>query len=203
MNDENQNPSGQQGGGESQVTLSREQIRTMERDAQRAREADERAEAAERQLALHQAGIPLDTDLGQFFAANYSGELSTDAIREQAEKLGILKSGGDEGGGEHQNQGGGTSESQGAPTGGGGDQGGSSGATEDRQRLASGAAGDTGQQPPPDPRKAAQDEGQRVLEAGGTREEAGAAVFKSLVGSAMEGDKRVILDSFGQRSNER
>lgn len=64
--------------------LGRARAAEKERD-----EALERAQAAERELALARAGIP-DSPMGKFFAESYAGELSSEAIRAKATELGLL-----------------------------------------------------------------------------------------------------------------
>lgn len=67
--------------------LGRARAAEKERD-----EAVQRAQAAERELALHRAGIP-DTPLGQFFAQSYNGDLSPEAIKTKATELGLIAGG--------------------------------------------------------------------------------------------------------------
>ncbi len=59
--------------GTGRVTLTRDQIRSMERDAKTAR-------AAQRELAFVKAGIDTDSPLGKMFTAAYEGPLDREAI---------------------------------------------------------------------------------------------------------------------------
>lgn len=72
------------------VTLSRAQIRAMEKKARAADEAMERAAAAERRLAFAEAGInPADKRLA-YFAKAYDGEMTAEAIKAAATEAGFL-----------------------------------------------------------------------------------------------------------------
>ena len=53
-------------------------------------EADARAEAAERKAALIEAGIDLKTPLGKYFAENYKGEATEEAVRNAAGVIGLI-----------------------------------------------------------------------------------------------------------------
>jgi hypothetical protein len=154
----------------SQVTLSRSQIRAMERDAKETR-------TLKRENALLKAGIDTTTPLGTLFAQAYEGELSTEAINTAWQA--IAPPGGAEPGA--------TDTAVHEPT-----------AEErafadERAGMASGA-GDDGVPPDRDPRKVAVEEGLAALEGGAGRDEAMAMTFSHLAGAASQGDKRVILE---------
>lgn len=72
------------------ITLKRDQIRSLEKQAKAASEAVARAEAAERRLAFAEAGIPLSDPKMAYFVKGYDGDISPDAIRQAATDAGFL-----------------------------------------------------------------------------------------------------------------
>lgn len=77
-------------GEERVITISRDQIRSLEAKAKRAEDAESRAESAERELAFAQAGInPNDTKLS-YFRKGYEGDVTAEAIRAAAIEAGFL-----------------------------------------------------------------------------------------------------------------
>lgn len=72
------------------VTLTRQQIRSLERDAKQARKANEEAAATKRELAFVRAGIDPDDPKLKYFAKGYDGEINADAIRAAATEAGFL-----------------------------------------------------------------------------------------------------------------
>lgn len=75
--------------GTNTVTLSRQQIRNLEKRAKDADTADLRAGAAERELAFIRAGVP-DTPAAKYFVKGYDGEVTAEAIRTAAVEAGFL-----------------------------------------------------------------------------------------------------------------
>lgn len=74
------------------VRLSREQIRTLERDAKTARQAQDKLAALERKLALTEAGIGSLTDRQQkALLATIDGEVTAETARQAAEELGFVQ----------------------------------------------------------------------------------------------------------------
>lgn len=69
----------------------REKAAKAETEAKRAEEAEARAVAAERKLALREAGIDLGTPLGRLFAKSYDGDPTPEAVRAAAEAEGVLE----------------------------------------------------------------------------------------------------------------
>lgn len=65
------------------VTLSRKQIRSLEQKAAR-------ADAAERELAFAKAGVDLADPKLSYFVKGYSGDLTPDAIKQEAVNAGFL-----------------------------------------------------------------------------------------------------------------
>lgn len=65
------------------VTLSRKQIRSLEQKAAR-------ADAAERELAFAKAGVDLADPKLSYFVKGYSGDLTPDAIKQEAINSGFL-----------------------------------------------------------------------------------------------------------------
>ena len=73
------------------VTLTRQQIRSLERDAKQARKAAEEAAALKRENAFIKAGINPDSDPKlQYFVDGYKGDITAEAIRTAAEQAGFL-----------------------------------------------------------------------------------------------------------------
>lgn len=73
------------------VTLDRKQIRSLERDAKSAREANGKVAELERRLAFSDAGINASVDPKlKYFVAGYSGDITAEAIRAAAEEAGFL-----------------------------------------------------------------------------------------------------------------
>lgn len=64
----------------------------IEEQAAKAREAEARAAAAERELAFAKAGLPLSDPKMSYFVKGYDGELTPDAIKAAAESAGFLNS---------------------------------------------------------------------------------------------------------------
>lgn len=76
---------------ERTVTLDRSKIRSLERDAKRARKADEELAAIKRENAFIKAGINPDTDPKlKYFMNGYDGEVTAEAIKTAAEAAGFL-----------------------------------------------------------------------------------------------------------------
>lgn len=75
-----------------EVRMSRKDIRALEKRAKAAADAEARAAAAERRLALRDAGIPT-TGVGKLFEKAYDGPLDAEAIKTAAEEYGILGGG--------------------------------------------------------------------------------------------------------------
>ena len=72
------------------VTLKRDQIRQLEKQAKAATEATARAEAAERKLAFAEAGLSLADPKMAYFVKGYDGDLTAEAITEAATTAGFL-----------------------------------------------------------------------------------------------------------------
>jgi hypothetical protein len=63
----------------------------IEKQAKRAKQAEERALAAERKLAILASGLDLDNPQHAFFAEHYDGEMTAEAIKARATELGFLE----------------------------------------------------------------------------------------------------------------
>lgn len=74
------------------VRLTREQIRTLERDAKQARSSQEKLAALERKLALTEAGIGSLTERQQkALLATIDGDVTAESARQAAEELGFVQ----------------------------------------------------------------------------------------------------------------
>lgn len=88
--DENDDPDNQS----PQVTLSRKQIRQLEKRAKAADEAVAELEQLKRERAFVQAGVPLDDRRSSYFIAGYQGEMTPEAIKARwAEDFGAAQQG--------------------------------------------------------------------------------------------------------------
>lgn len=80
----------------NQVTLSRKDIRRLEKQAQAGKEAVQELEQLKRERAYVQAGIPLDDKRASYFIAGYQGEMTPEAIKAKwAEDFGAAQPQGD------------------------------------------------------------------------------------------------------------
>lgn len=78
------------------VTLSRSDIKALEKKAKAAAENLARAEKAERALAFAQAGLDLSDPKTGYFVRGYEGDVSADAIRKAATEAGFLSPAGEQ-----------------------------------------------------------------------------------------------------------
>lgn len=82
-------------GGQSQVQQQPEQTpnwrRDLEQRAAAAKAEKDRADALQRQLDFAKAGIPLDHPMTDYLVAGYKGEATPEAIKAEAQRLGILQ----------------------------------------------------------------------------------------------------------------
>lgn len=150
-------------------------IRQMREELKRKGEALESSTAeaeagrdARRKLAFMDAGIDLDTPTGKLFADAYQGDLTTEAVKAKASEYGIIEPPKTETA---------TPEEQAA--------------AEEIVQATVGAP-EGGQKPPPDPSFPYQ-EGRRVYQEMGDREQALAAHFRGKLDQAAErGDKGIV-----------
>lgn len=63
----------------------------LRKAADRGRAAQAEAEALKRELAFAKAGIDTDTKAGKMLLRSYEGELTADAIKAEAEEIGLFK----------------------------------------------------------------------------------------------------------------
>lgn len=89
--DENLDPE-DESSDERTVSLNRTQIRTLEKDAKRARKADEELATLRREFAFVKAGIDPEDPKLKYFAKGYDGEITAEAIRAAATEAGYLTS---------------------------------------------------------------------------------------------------------------
>lgn len=79
-------------GSDGFVRLKREAIRTLERDAKTARQANERVAELERKLAFTEAGVSGLTERQQkALFATLDGDITGDSVRTAAEELGFVQ----------------------------------------------------------------------------------------------------------------
>lgn len=64
--------------------------RELEQKARRADELAEQVARLERREAFREAGVNISEGIGSYFAEGYKGDLTPEAIREEAEKIGLL-----------------------------------------------------------------------------------------------------------------
>jgi membrane-bound ClpP family serine protease len=77
---------------ERHVRLTREQIRTLERDAKNARKATDELAQVRRELALTRAGVgDLTARQQKALLATIDGDLTAESVRAAAEELGFVK----------------------------------------------------------------------------------------------------------------
>ena len=172
MSKENETQDPQEGNkeGESEqreVRLTREQIRELEENAKKGKQAA----SLERELAFVKAGIDTDKGLGKFFFENYKGELNKDAVLSAAAELGIV---------EAQTKDPQITEEE-------------KNSTRERQNVSQGAATQT-DKPTKHPREEALDNALAAQKQGATMEQSGAAYLNTLVKRYAEGDKRAVRD---------
>ena len=68
-----------------------EHMKKLREDAKKGREADAAIAAANRKIAILEAGVPTGTPLGQMFLKSYEGELTTEAIKAEAILVGLVE----------------------------------------------------------------------------------------------------------------
>lgn len=66
-------------------------LKDLRRAADDGRKALKEAEALRKELAFAKAGVPTESKLGQLFFNSYDGELTTEAIRTEAEEVGAWR----------------------------------------------------------------------------------------------------------------
>lgn len=170
------------------VKAPRSQIRTLQDQAKRGRDAETRAERAERELAFMRAGIDLTTERGQFFAQGYDGELTPEAIRAKAQTVGALDAAPaptEENAGEEADQA--TSDT---PL-----EEGEGDLSNVRNDLAQGAPAD--EQAPAEPYQEAERVYENAMAEGAPWRVAVGGAINSLANAAQRGDQRVILGRHG------
>lgn len=125
----------------------------------------------QKELAMVKAGIDTETPMGKFFFEGYKGELTKEAVVSAAQELGLLEKPAVEPGT--------TTEEQSS--------------TKERQKLVTGAA-EAGLQSGKHPIEEAKEASKRILDEGGTFEQAGAGYLSTLMQRHAEGDKRATKD---------
>lgn len=116
----------------------------------------------ERKVAFLEAGVDISSKAGAYFVKGYEGELDAEAIRAEAEELGLVRGGAPAADTKPDPE---VNESEAESTG---------------ARRDMSAGGEPGTDKGPAPQKRAMDVGERVVKEGGTAEEAIAAAFGEL-----------------------
>jgi len=70
---------------------SPEHIKKLRAEAEQAKTLQRELERKERQIAFLQAGIDTESKIGQMLMKTYEGELTSDAIRNEAIEIGLIK----------------------------------------------------------------------------------------------------------------
>jgi ribosomal protein L12E/L44/L45/RPP1/RPP2 len=79
-----------QADGDQQVTLSRANIRKLEKAAQAGQSAQSELASLKRELAFRDAGISPTNPMAKYFIKGYDGESTVEAIKAAAEEAGLL-----------------------------------------------------------------------------------------------------------------
>lgn len=166
-------------------------IRHLRERAEAATAAEVRAAAAERRLAVLEAGIDTDNPMGKFFVEHYDGDMTDiEALKAAATAHGIPLKGtpagdGQQPQGDQQQQDGGQGLGSGAqslePTG------------TDQRRVLAGEGNSGAGVENPDPRQGALERAQDAIKQGARQEEAAGSFIADLAGAAMRGDRRVVV----------
>lgn len=155
-------------------------IKQLRDAADAGKAATEKALLLERENAMLRAGVDLDSKAGQYFAKGYDGELTAEAIKQEAEDFqGALRGSTTPPPKEEGN------EEKPDPT--------KQQETNERLDLQSGAGG-PGAQQEPNPYDGALRDFTEAMASGQTRETASAAAFDRVLKAGIAGDKRVRLD---------
>lgn len=165
--------------GDYVVRVNRQQIRSLEEKAKRAKNLETENTQLQRTNLMLQAGIDLTSDRGKFFAEGYKGELTVEAVKAQATTLGFIGAAAPSAA---------DNESPDTPL-----EEGEAALAADRRDLAQGSPADS--PAPPNPYERADEIGQEIRAGGGKEKEAVGAGLNYLVNAAAQGDKRVIIPS--------
>lgn len=65
--------------------------RRLQEATTQAQQAQQAQQQAERKLAFFEAGVPLDNPLATYFVNGYQGDLTADAIKAEAAKVGLIQ----------------------------------------------------------------------------------------------------------------
>ena len=73
------------------ISLSRDDLRALREKARAADDAQAKLAELERKVMFSEAGIDLSTKNAQYFTKGYEGEMTVDAIKAEAEEMGLFK----------------------------------------------------------------------------------------------------------------
>lgn len=170
-----------------QVTLSRKDIRALERKGKGHDVAVSERDQLKREMVFLKAGVDTDSDAGRIFMRGYDGELEVDAVKSSASAFNLVK------GSEPSTSSSSTPPASSKPN--PELQPGEEDLTRERADLGNQAPADQGQSP--DPREEAVEIGQAVIKEGGKSEVGIGTAFNRLVKAAHDGDRRVIVERQG------
>lgn len=75
---------------ENKGMVSRDQIRALEKKAKKADELEAELAKRDREVAFRKAGVDPDDAKARYFVKGYDGELTAEAIRKEAEGIGLV-----------------------------------------------------------------------------------------------------------------
>lgn len=142
---------------------------------EKAKKADE-IPNIQKELAMVKAGIDTDSPLGKFFFDGYKGELTKEAVIAAAQEIGLLEKQAPDPGVTQEEK----------------------SATQERQQLVSGAA-QASEQSGKHPTVEGKENAKRILDEGGTYEQAGAGYLSTIMQRYKDGDTRGVRDPRQER----
>lgn len=86
------NPEDFEGLQPAQTAVHNAELRKLRKEAQRSKELEAKVADLERREAFARAGVPLDNPATEYLIRGYQGELTAEAIKAEAVKIGIVAS---------------------------------------------------------------------------------------------------------------
>lgn len=165
---------------EDEPETAEETAKGLRRAANEGKKAKAEAASLKREIAMLKAGVDTDSAIGKMFAKAYDGDVDPAAVKAAWAEVAPATATASTEPADFSTPDPTISDDEAA-------------STAQRQALAANSPAD--QAPTPDPRDAALDAGLAFVKKGGTTEDSLGVIFESLVGAAMDGDKRVILNA--------